>query len=270
MSSSTESKKDLTYLRSALIKVPEVSAYFWIIKILATTVGETFADFINRTLGLGLNGTSIVMSLALAIALVIQFRNKGYIPASYWSCVVLTSVTGTLLTDNLTDNLGVSLLVSSAVFFVALCISFAAWFKSEGTLSIHSIDTNRREGFYWVTILLTFALGTATGDLVAERWALGYGWSFWLFAGVIVSISIFYRMKLVGSIFAFWLVYILTRPLGASIGDFLSQEKKIGGIGLGATVTSALFLLAIIAVVTFLSVTKSDVIEPQIDSKLPS
>ena len=244
--------------RSLLIKVPEVTAYFWIIKVLSTTVGETLADYLNTTLGLGLNGTSVVMAIALFLALVIQFRTPRYIPAAYWLVVVLTSITGTLLTDNLTDNLGISLILSSGVFSVLLAISFFLWSKSEKTLSIHSIDTTKREAFYWATILLTFALGTATGDLVAERFALGFGWSFWLFVAIIAAVGLAIRFKLIGSILGFWATYILTRPLGASIGDYLSQDKKAGGIGLGTTNTSFIFLAVILAVVAFLTVTKRD------------
>lgn len=247
--------------RSHLIKVPEITAYFWIIKVLATTVGETFADFLNANLGLGLNGTSVVMSIALLAMLIAQFRVNKYIPAIYWGSVVLMSIAGTLITDNLTDNLGVSLLASSAIFLVLLLGTFYAWSRVEGTLSIHSIDTVGREAFYWAVILLTFALGTATGDLVAERFAIGYGNSFLLFAGIIIGIGLAWRAKLVGSTLAFWLSYILTRPLGASIGDFLSQAKKIGGSGLGTTKTSILFLSVIVVLVSFLTVTKKDQIK---------
>jgi uncharacterized membrane-anchored protein len=247
--------------RSLFIKVPEITAFFWIIKVLSTTVGETFADYLNSNLGLGLTGTSLVMTIALVVLLVAQFKMRKYVPATYWGSVVLMSVTGTLLTDNLTDNLGVSLMVSSGVFFVLLCIAFILWKRTEETLSIHSIDTNRREGFYWAIILLTFALGTATGDLVAERFSIGYGNSFLLFAGIIAVISLAWRAKIFGSIATFWFTYILTRPLGASIGDFLSQTKKGGGIGLGTTKTSLIFLSVILSLVVYLSITKKDQIK---------
>lgn len=246
--------------RSLLIKVPEITAYFWTIKVLSTTVGETFADYLNSTLGFGLNGTSVVMFFILIIALVVQFKTKKYTPAAYWFTVVLTSISGTLITDNLTDNMGISLIASSIVFAILLAISFALWQRSEKTLSIHSIDTPRREGFYWATILLTFALGTATGDLVAERLALGYGWSFWLFVAIIALVALVMSFKIIGTVLAFWAVYVLTRPLGASIGDFLSQDKKVGGLGLGTTNTSLIFIAVIALVVTFLTITKRDVI----------
>ena len=247
--------------RSLFIKVPEITAYFWIIKVLSTTVGETFADYLNTSLGLGLNGTSVVMTIALLVALFVQFKMTKYVPATYWLCVVLTSITGTLVTDNLTDNVGISLIASSAVFAILLAASFALWQRSEKTLSIHSIDTPRREAFYWTTILLTFALGTATGDLVAERLAVGYGWSFWVFVGTIGIVAIAMRFKLIGTILAFWAVYVLTRPLGASIGDYLSQPKDTSGLGWGTTVTSLVFLSVILVVVSFLTITKKDVVK---------
>ncbi len=246
--------------RSLFIKVPEITAYFWIIKVLSTTVGETFADYLNGTLGFGLTGTSVAMTIALALGLVLQMTRKKYVPTTYWLVVVLTSIAGTLLTDNLTDNVGISLILSSVVFAVLLAISFIVWYSSEKTLSIHSIDTFRREAFYWLTILLTFALGTATGDLVAEHFAVGYGNSFWLFAAAIAVVGVGIRFRVIGSIAGFWATYVLTRPLGASIGDFMSQSKDNGGIALGTTTTSIIFLAVISAVVTFLSITKKDVI----------
>ncbi len=155
-------------------KVPEITIFFWIIKILCTTVGETFADYINFNLNLGLTMTSLIMSIALVACLIVQIRSKKYTPSLYWLAVVLLSIVGTLITDNLTDNLGVSLITSSVVFSVALAGTFAAWYASEKTLSIHSVRTVKREIFYWLAILFTFALGTAVGDLMAEKMNLGY------------------------------------------------------------------------------------------------
>ena len=159
--------------RRLLNKVPEVTLWFWIIKVMATTVGETAADYLNDNLGLGLTGTTLVMALLLVAALVYQFRLDRYVPGAYWFAVTLISVVGTLITDNLTDNLGVSLIISTVAFAAALAVTFAVWWRSERTLSIHSIVTSRREAFYWAAILFTFALGTAAGDLLAERaaWA---------------------------------------------------------------------------------------------------
>ena len=168
-----------------LNKVPEVTLYFWIIKVLCTTVGETAADFLNDNLGLGLTKTTFVTGAVLVVALVFQFRVRRYVPAIYWLAVVLISVVGTLITDNLTDNFGVSLVTTTVVFSFVLAAVFAAWYASERTLSIHTIVTTRREAFYWLTVLFTFALGTAAGDLTAERLAVGYWKSALLFAALI-------------------------------------------------------------------------------------
>ncbi len=244
--------------RDLAVRVPAITLFFWIIKILATTVGETFADFLNTNLNMGLTGTSMIMSLVLAVALVVQFSLKRYVPVAYWLVVVLISVVGTLITDNLTDNLGVSLVTSSLVFLVALLITFAVWYRLEGSLSMKSITTAPREAFYWLAILWTFALGTATGDLLAERVNWGYGLSALFFAGVIGAIYLLWRTSVMSEVLAFWLAYILTRPLGASIGDFLAQPKDAGGNGLGTTLTSVLFLGAIAVVVGYLSWTHRD------------
>jgi uncharacterized membrane-anchored protein len=242
--------------RRMLNKVPEVTIFFWIIKILATTVGETAADNLNEKLSLGLTGTSYVMSALLIVALVFQFRAQKYVPGIYWLAVVLISIVGTLITDNLVDNYGVALQTTTIAFAIALAITFAAWFASERTLSIHTIFTTRREGFYWLAVLFTFALGTAAGDLVAEKMNLGYWKSGLMFAAVIGVIALaHYRFKL-NAVLAFWMAYILTRPLGASLGDYLSQPTADGGRGLGTTGTSVLFLGAILSLVVFLTVTR--------------
>ena len=243
-----------------LVKVPEVTAFFWIIKVMATTVGETFADYLNVTLGFGLNGTTLVTLVALAIALIFQFKSTKYRPSLYWLVVVLISITGTLFTDNLTDNLGVSLITSSVIFSIMLAIVFLVWHKTEASLAIHSIYTPRREAFYWSAILFTFALGTATGDLFAERFGLGYGLSLLIFAAVILIIALAWNSKFLNPVLAFWAIYVLTRPLGASLGDLLSQSKKDGGIGLGTTVTSAIFLTIILGLVIYLTRSRKDAI----------
>ena len=241
-----------------LVKVPEVTAFFWIIKVLATTVGETFADYLNVTLGFGLNGTSLLTVVALIVVLIFQFRSTRYRPALYWLVVVLISITGTLFTDNLTDNLGISLITSSIIFSIMLAIVFVVWHRTEASLAIHSIYTPRREAFYWSAILFTFALGTATGDLFAERLGLGYGLSLIIFAAVILVIALAWRSKFLNPVLSFWAIYVLTRPLGASIGDLLSQSKKDGGIGLGTTTTSAIFLTIILVLVVYLTRSRKD------------
>ncbi len=244
--------------RQMLNKVPEVTLYFWIIKILCTTVGETAADYLATTLNLGLTNTTYVVSGVLAVALAFQFRLRQYVPSVYWSAVVLISVVGTLITDNLVDNFGVSLVTTTVVFSVALAAVFAAWFASERTLSIHTIVTVRREAFYWLAVLFTFALGTAAGDLTAERLAVGYWKSALLFGGLIAVVYALHTRLRLNAVLAFWIAYILTRPLGASIGDELSQARADGGLGFGTTVTSIIFLLTILAVVVYLTRTKLD------------
>jgi uncharacterized membrane-anchored protein len=241
-----------------LNKVPEVTLYFWLIKILCTTVGETAADYLNTNLGLGLTGTTYVMGAVLIVVLLFQFRTRRYVPGVYWLAVVLISVVGTLITDNLTDNFGVALTTTTIVFSIALALTFAVWYASERTLSIHTIVTTRREGFYWLAILFTFALGTAAGDLTAEKLNVGYLNSAVMFGTLIAIVATaHFRLKL-NAVVAFWIAYILTRPLGASVGDYMSQPQHAGGLGLGTTGTSAIFLTAILSLVVYLTVTKTD------------
>jgi uncharacterized membrane-anchored protein len=245
--------------REMLSKVPEVTLYFWAIKVLCTTVGETAADFLNINLNFGLTGTSIVTGALLAVALFFQFRAKQYIPTVYWFTVALVSIFGTLVTDNMTDRIGVPLETSTITFGVLLALTFLVWWLQEKTLSIHSIFTTRREAFYWLAILFTFALGTAAGDLMAEGLGLGYAATGMIIAALIGLFAAAWRLRL-NSVLSFWVIYILTRPLGASIGDYLSQPQSHGGLGLGATWTSVLFLGGIFAIVYYLSVSKHDVI----------
>jgi uncharacterized membrane-anchored protein len=242
-------------------KVPEVTVYFWVIKVLCTTVGETAADLLNEKLGLGLTGVSLLMSVLLAGVLVAQFRTRAYRPGVYWLAVALISVVGTLISDNLTDNLNVPLETSTTVFAVALAVVFATWYRTERTLSIHHVDTVRREAFYWLAVLFTFALGTAAGDLVAERMDLGYRISAGLFALAIAAVAVAHFALGLNAVWSFWIAYVLTRPLGASIGDYLSQPTGDGGLGFGTVVTSVLFLAVILGLVVYLSVTRRDVVE---------
>jgi uncharacterized membrane-anchored protein len=252
------SRQNPSIARQMLNKVPEVTIFFWIIKILATTVGETAADFLNDNLNLGLTNTTYVMSGLLLITLFFQFRLKKYVPRVYWLAVVLISVVGTLVTDNLVDNFGVALETTTIIFTLAMLAAFTAWYASEKTLSIHSIYTTKREAFYWLAILFTFALGTAAGDLIAEGLNIGY-WKSALMFVVLIGVVAFahYRFKL-NAVLSFWIAYILTRPFGASLGDFLSQPRNNGGLGLGTVGTSAIFLLTILGLVIYLTKTKID------------
>jgi uncharacterized membrane-anchored protein len=250
--------------RPLLNKVPEVTLYFWIVKVLCTTVGESAADFLNVNLNFGLTATSIVTGVLLVAAMIVQFRADRYVPSRYWLAVALVSVFGTLVTDNLTDSIGVPLEASTLIFGGLLAVTFLVWYRAERTLSIHSIVTRRREAFYWLTILFTFALGTATGDLMAEVLGLGYLVTGTIVAALIALAAFGWRFGL-HSVLAFWFIYILTRPLGASIGDYLSQSTHQGGLGLGATVTSLIFVAGILGIVTYLSISNADVIAAEAD-----
>lgn len=257
MNSDTRTVQSFTGL--LLNKVPEVTIYFWLIKVLSTTVGETAADFLDTNLNLGLTTTTLVMAALLAGALIAQFRAARYLPAIYWVAVVLISIVGTLITDMLSDSYNVPLEVTTAVFAAALAITFGIWYRTERTLSIHTIFTWRRESFYWLAILFTFALGTAAGDLLAERLSLGYGVSLLLFGGLIVLACMARFGFRIDPVACFWAAYVLTRPLGASLGDLLSQPRDAGGLGLGTTATSGMFLASIIVLVAYLTFTKTDV-----------
>ena len=243
--------------RVMLNKVPEVTIFFWIIKILCTTVGESFADYINETLGVGLTNTTLIFSAALIAVGIAQFRVRRYIPGIYWTSVVLISVVGTLLTDNLTDGQNVPLWISTTVFSALLVVVFGIWYVRERTLSIHTIITTARESFYWLTVLVTFALGTAAGDWTLELTGWGPGPSVLLPAGLIAAIFVAWRLG-AGPVLCFWLAFILTRPLGANIGDFLGSSHSDGGQGLGTLWTSILFLAAILVTVVYLSISKKD------------
>ena len=245
-------------------KVPEVTLTFWIIKIMSTTVGETGADFLAVNAGLGATFTTALMATLLGIALFTQLSMRRHVPWIYWLTVVLVSVVGTQITDLLTDGLGVSLYVSTSVFAAGLMTIFAIWFAIERTLSIHTIVTRRRELFYWAAILCTFALGTAAGDLATE--ALGLGFKVGVVAfGTLIALT-FAAWRVGGNaVLTFWIAYILTRPLGASLGDLLTQSSHYGGIGLGAMQTSAIFLSVIVGLVALAHLNPSQKTDPEYD-----
>lgn len=235
-----------------LNKVPAVTAIFWIIKILSTTVGETGADYLAVHVGLGASTTAAIMVGILILALTLQLRARRYVPWIYWLTVVLVSIVGTQITDFLTDKLEVSLDVSTAVFACALAVVFAIWYRVEQTLSIHTIVTRRRELFYWTAILFTFALGTAAGDLATEALGLGFQVGVVAFGALIAAVALAYYFG-ADAVLTFWLAYILTRPLGASLGDLLSQSRNYGGVGLGTIYTSLAFLTVIVALVAWVT-----------------
>ena len=243
-----------------LNKVPEITLAFWVVKIMSTTVGETCADYLAVNIGWGTAITGTVMAVLLFGALIIQLTSQRYFPSIYWLTVVLISIVGTQITDLLTDKLGVSLYLSTAVFSVALAAIFAIWYKSERTLSVHTIVTRRRELFYWGVILCTFALGTAAGDLATEALGWGFKVGVFVFGAAIGLVGIAYRFGL-NAVLAFWITYILTRPLGASLGDLLSQSTEYGGVGLGTVKTSIAFLSVIVTIVGFFSLKQNNILK---------
>jgi uncharacterized membrane-anchored protein len=241
-----------------LNKVPEVTLAFWAIKIMSTTVGETGADYLAVNAGLGAAFTDALMGTLLAAALFGQLRARRYLPWIYWLTVVLVSVVGTQITDALTDGLGVSLYASTACFGFALIVIFFIWFRTEHTLSIRAIDTRRRELFYWAAILVTFALVTAAGDLATEALGLGFQFGVIVF-GALIAVTAVAAALGANRVLTFWIAYILTRPLGASLGDLLSQARPYGGLGLGNVITSAVFLAIIVTLVAIVSVAQARV-----------
>ena len=267
--------------REFLNKVPEITLYFWVIKILCTTVGETISDLLNIDLGFGLDRTGIVMGALLIAALAVQFWYRKYVPWIYWLVVVLVSIAGTIITDKLHDGLGLSLSMLTIIFAVALAVVFAAWYAVEKTLSIRTIFTRRREGFYWAAVLATFALGTAAGDWLLETLQASMGdnragllISGAIFGAVIVGAAVAHLVFKLNPILAFWVAYIFTRPFGANLGDFLGGDPQsvvddagnpgVGGLGLGPEVVSGVFLAAIVASIVYLTITKKDtVLDPK-------
>ncbi|MFD5515713.1 hypothetical protein [Streptomyces sp. NPDC127066] len=237
-------------------KVPEVTLYFWVIKVLTTGMGETASDFLAQRLGpvpaVGLGG------LALATSLALQFAVRRYVAWVYWTAIVMVSVFGTMAADVLHVGLGVPYLISTPLFLAALGAVFAVWYGSEHTLSIHSIRTRRREAFYWATVLATFALGTAAGDLSAAV-GLGYLGSAVLYAVAIAVPAIAHHRGSLNAVAAFWTAYVITRPLGASVADWMALGHARGGLGLGLGPVTASWTVAIVGFVAYLALSRRDV-----------
>jgi uncharacterized membrane-anchored protein len=245
------------YARHALSKVPEVTVYFWITKVLTTGMGEAASDFFTRVFG---NVPAVGLSaIVLAAVLWVQFRAPRYKAAIYWTAVAMVSVFGTMAADVLHVGLHIPYGVSTAFYLIVLLAIFALWNASEKTLSIHSIHTPRREMFYWATVLATFALGTAAGDLTATTLRLGYFSSGILFAVAIAIPGLLFRVKALGAVSAFWLAYIVTRPLGASFADWMAVSKARGGLNMGLGPVTLAWLLAILGFVAYLAISRRDV-----------
>ncbi|MEA2521834.1 MAG: hypothetical protein QOI81_1480 [Actinomycetota bacterium] len=249
-------------------KVPEVTIYFWIVKVLTTGMGETTSDFFIHRVGLtnksGLAAVGLTAGVVLLICLVIQVRSSRYSAPMYWMTVVMVGVFGTMVADGVHAELGVPYLASSVFFAVALAVVFVWWNRSEKTLSIHSIHTRRRELFYWAAVLTTFSLGTATGDMTAFSLKLGFLSSGLLFACLFALPAIAYWKFHLNAVFAFWFAYIVTRPLGASFADWFAGPARLGsqsirGLGFGYGVVSLILGAAIICLVAYLDITRKDV-----------
>ncbi|HZU68829.1 MAG TPA: hypothetical protein VFA09_16245 [Ktedonobacteraceae bacterium] len=240
-----------------LRKVPEITIYFWIIKLLTTAMGESTSDYlvhaIDPVIAVGLGG------IGLLIALILQFYVRRYVAWIYWLAALMVAVFGTMAADAVHIVLGVPYVVSTVFFAIVLAIIFVVWYRSEKTLSIHSITTRRRELFYWAAIMATFALGTATGDLTAFTFNLGFFPSAVLFMIVIAIPAIGYFLFGLNEIFAFWFAYIITRPLGASFADWFGKPRDVRGLGLGDGVVSVVLAILIIIFVGYLTVTRKDI-----------
>ncbi|MFI5976178.1 hypothetical protein [Streptomyces sp. NPDC051452] len=247
--------RPLASLRAMANKVPEVTVYFWIIKVLTTGMGETASDLLARLLGpvpaVAVGGLALVASLAA------QFAVRRYIAWVYWTAIVMVSVFGTMAADVLHVGLGVPYTTSTPLFLIALGAVFALWYASERTLSIHSVRTRRREAFYWAAVLATFALGTAAGDLTATT-GFGYAGSIVLFAVAICVPAVAHRFGALNAVTAFWTAYVITRPLGASLADWMALGHSRGGLGLGLAPVTAAWTVAIVCFVGFLAVTHRD------------
>lgn len=251
-----EAVSSASLAKQALKKVPEVTIFFWIVKLLTTAMGETTSDYLVHQLDPMI--AVALGALGLAVALILQFAVRRYVAWIYWLAVVMVAIFGTMAADVVHIGLGIPYLISAAFFAVALVVIFGAWYISEKTLSIHSIFTRRRELFYWATVVTTFALGTAVGDLTASTFGLGYLASGVLFAVLIAIPALGYRLVGLNGILAFWFAYIVTRPLGASFADWLGKEVNAGGMGFGTGPVSLVLALLIVGFVAYLAITQKD------------
>ena len=247
--------------QTVLNRVAGLTIFFWIVKILSTTVGETSADFVADDMGVGLMGTTLLMGAVTIGAIFWNFKIKKYFAPAYWFLIVMMSIEGTLITDVLVDDYGISLIILDIVFTIMMVAGFSLWYKKEGTLSIHKINNNSREIFYWLIVLTTFALGTGVGDTVSELLEFGYLNSLMLFGGIFIVAGGLFYAKILDGVTAFWIAFIVTRPIGASLGDLFIQAPADGGMGISAGTINIAFFAVIIAVVGYLSISKVDVIE---------
>jgi len=235
-----------------LRKVPEIGAYFWTIKVLSTAMGEVTSDYLVRTINPVI--AVVLGGLCFAAAIALQVSARRYVPWIYWFAVVMVAVFGTMVADVLHVRFGIPYLTTTAFFATALAIIFVAWYSSEKTLSIHTIYIGRREWFYWATVMATFALGTAVGDLTAITWHLGYLSAAAVFAVLIALPAIGYRFFRLNAVLAFWVAYILTRPLGATFADWIGRPRSLSGLGLGTGLVSLVLTIVIVILVGYLTI----------------
>jgi uncharacterized membrane-anchored protein len=242
--------------RPGALRVPEITVFFWVIKGLSTALGESTSDY-------SVHAIAPVVAVLLGfigflIALAVQFSRRRYVAWAYWLAVAAVGVFGTMAADVLHVGFGVPYPVSSVIYAVALAAVFWVWGRTERTLSIHTINTTRREAFYWAAVVATFAMGTAVGDLTAVSLHLGYFASIWLFAGLMLIPAIGYWRFRWNPILSFWIAYVLTRPLGASVADWLGKSRSVGGLALGDGAVSGAIAVVIVALVAYLTVTRAD------------
>jgi len=250
-----------------LNRVAGLTLFFWIVKILSTTVGETAADFVSVNMNLGLVGTTLLMGVITIGATLWNFKAKKYFAPAYWFLIVMMSIEGTLITDILVDQFSISLISLIILFSVLLATGFYLWYKAEGTLSIHKINNDKRESFYWLIVLTTFALGTAVGDTVSEYLSFGYFNSLILFSAIFLVAGGLFFAKIIDGVTSFWIAFIVTRPIGASLGDLFIQTPADGGLGISAGTINITFFTIIIAIVVYLTISKMDVLtESEISS----
>lgn len=243
--------------RPAALRVPAITAYFWLAKGLSTALGESTSDYLVRVLG---PVPAVALGFVVFVAaLAVQFAKRRYVAWAYWFAVVMVGIFGTMAADVLHVGFGVPYAVSTVACAVVLAGVYLVWYRSERTLSIHSVATTRREAFYWAAVVATFALGTAAGDLTATTLHLGYLGSLVLFAVVILVPAIGYRWLRWNSILTFWFAYVVTRPLGASLADWLGKPRSAGGLDVGDGPVSLALAVLIVGVVCHLTVTRCDV-----------
>jgi uncharacterized membrane-anchored protein len=240
-------------------RVAHLGVLFWIIKIFSTTVGETAADYVSDNLNFGLIITAILMAVITIGAAFWNFKHKKYYPPSYWLLIVMMSIEGTLITDLLVDKLNVSILILDVVFTITMALMFYFWYKKEHSLSIHSINNDKREIYYWLIVLTTFALGTGIGDTISEQLHFGYLPSLILFGSIFILSGVFNYFKVINGVLAFWIAFIVTRPIGASLGDLFIQSPKDGGLGISIGIINIVFFIVIIVSVVYLTLKPADV-----------